>query len=90
VKILEDAAEKFFEKGFLRMLKKTAKEFKSDIAGFGKEMKGKFLTWDEWTNFNWIEKYPDSEFEVDVDLKIRRPGLMLRTYPAAGTEVGEE
>jgi len=27
------------------MLKKTAKEFKSDIAGFGKEMKGKFLTW---------------------------------------------
>jgi len=53
-------------------------------------MKGKFLTWDEWTNFNWIEKYPDSEFEVDVDLKIRRPGLMLRTYPAAGTEVGEE
>jgi len=27
---------------------------------------------------------------VDVDLKIRRPGLMLRTYPAAGTEVGEE
>jgi len=24
------------------MLKKTAKEFKSDIAGFGKEMKGKF------------------------------------------------
>jgi len=29
VKILEDAAEKFFEKGFLRMLKKTAKSLKA-------------------------------------------------------------
>jgi len=40
--------------------------------------------------FQLDRKISDSEFEVDVDLKIRRPGLMLRTYPAAGTEVGED
>lgn len=72
------------------MLEKTARELKTDTAGFGKEMKGKFLTWDEWIDFNWIEKYPDSKFEINVDLKIRRPGLMLRSNPATGIEVGEE
>ncbi|RXE60103.1 Ger(x)C family spore germination protein [Acetivibrio mesophilus] len=90
VTILETSAEKFFEKGLMRMLKKTAQELRSDTAGFGKEMKGKFFTWDEWTDFKWIEKYPDSKFEVEVDFKIRRPGLMLRTNPATGTEEGEQ
>lgn len=90
VNILETYAEDFFKKGITRMLEKTARELKTDTAGFGKEMKGKFLTWDEWIDFNWIEKYPDSKFEINVDLKIRRPGLMLRSNPATGIEVGEE
>lgn len=90
VTILETSSEDFLEKNFVRMLKKTAQEFNSDTAGFGKEMKGKFITVDDWTDLNWMEKYPDSNFEVNVDLKIRRPGLMIRTDPASGTKEREE
>lgn len=87
--ILENAAEEFLKEGIERMLKKTAEEFRSDTLGFGNVMKSKFLTWDQWKDFNWNRKYRDSSFQVSLDLRIRRPGLIIRTLPAVGSE-GEE
>ncbi len=77
--VFEAHAEKFFEKDMLIFLNKTSKEFKSDIMGFGREMKFKFLTWDEWKAFNWPKKYKDAVFNVTLDLKMRRPGLIIRS-----------
>jgi len=83
---LQNHTEKFLEKEITRLLGKTAKELKSDICGFGKEIKKKCLTWDEWQKVEWLKKYKDSSFEVNVDLKIRRPGLMVKTTPAYSSE----
>lgn len=77
INIIEESIEDFLEEEILRCLKRTAKEFKSDIFAFGKVVKGSFLTWKEWEDFNWLRRYKDSIFEVEVDLKIRRTGLMI-------------
>ncbi|MFZ5988573.1 MAG: Ger(x)C family spore germination protein [Bacillota bacterium] len=83
---LEKASEDFIKEGVVRYLNRTAKTFGTDVCGFGMVMKGKFLTWDQWIDFGWHKKYRDSTFDVNVDLKIRRPGLIIRTIPAEGTQ----
>lgn len=88
-KLLEDNASERIRNNIERFLNKTAKEFKSDICGFGRSVKGKFLTWKEWENYNWLDKYKDSSFDVSVDLKIRRPGLMVRSLPAVSSQGGD-
>jgi spore germination protein KC len=71
------------------MLKRTAEEFGSDTLGIGETIKRKFLTWKQWTDFDWIQKYRNSSFTVNVDVKIRRPGHIIKTIPAYGTQKGE-
>ncbi len=82
VQILQNSAEKFISEGMKRFLDRTTLEFNSDICGFGNALRWKFLTWGKWEDFRWLEKYKDSAFNIDVDLKIRRPGLMLKSIPA--------
>ncbi|MGI6778003.1 MAG: Ger(x)C family spore germination protein [Acetivibrionales bacterium] len=77
----EQAAEEFLQKEMLLFLKKTTQQFNSDICQFGKNIKGRFLTWDEWMEFEWLKKYSGSSFNIEVDLKVRRPGLMIRSTP---------
>jgi spore germination protein KC len=78
LKILEKAVAEFFEKEIMRYFDKTL-EYGVDVAGFGQLMKSKFITWDEWESFDWLSRYKDSGFNVNVDVIIRRPGLMVRT-----------
>lgn len=77
----ETSAEKYFEKEISKFLDKTSQELGCDICSFGKFAKKKFLTNDEWVGFQWLKKYKETKFNVDVDLKIRRPGLMIRSLP---------
>ena len=86
LEILENAVEEFMKEDMVRFLYKTSREFKSDICGFGKQMKKKFVNWDEWEDFNWLSKYKDAEFNVNIDVKIRRPGLIVRQVPVYTTE----
>jgi len=74
----ETYTQDFLKKEMLRFLKETI-TLKTDIVGFGKYMQRKFLTWDEWKNFQWLKKYKDSSFNVAIDLKMRRPGLIIKT-----------
>mgnify|MGYP000117177770 CR=1 FL=1 len=83
---LEAAAEEYLKGEMLQFLNKTAKEFQSDICGFGKEVKKKFLVFPEWRDYNWLSRYKDAEFTVDMDLKIRRPGLVVRPVEARSSE----
>ena len=87
--LLEITTEDFIKKGMLDFLNKTSKDFKSDICGFGRDVKGRFLTWKEWENFKWLSRYKDSEFDLFVDLKIRRSGQIIRSIPMQ-TSGGEE
>lgn len=86
VSILEKAAEEQLKQGMIRLLEKTAKDMESDIFGFGKKIKHNFLTWKEWEDFQWLNKYKDSSFDVDISFKIRRPGLLVRTVPGASSQ----
>jgi spore germination protein KC len=82
-KEFEQSASLFMKNEITRLLNRTAKEFHSDICGFGRFAKGKFLTWNQWISYDWLKKYKDATFNVDVDLKIRRPGLLIRSQPSA-------
>lgn len=83
--ILEKTAEEFLAKGMLRFLEKT-KPIHADLCGFGRDLKNRYLLWEDWVKVHWLKKYENSEFNVDVDLKIRRPGLMVRSAPAKASE----
>lgn len=82
--ILESASEEFLKKGILRFLEKT-KPMHADLCGFGRDLKVRYLLWNDWINVHWLKIYANSEFSVEVDLKIRRPGLLIRAAPAKGS-----
>lgn len=77
--IMEQAAKELLKKQIMEFLKRTTDEFNSDVCGFGKTVKGKFLTWNDWENYKWFDKYKDTDFYVEIDLKTRRTGLMIRS-----------
>lgn len=78
---LENATETFIKEGIIKYLDKSVKTFGTDTNGFGKQVKSKFLTWKEWEQFDWLTKYKHSSYDVEVDVKIRRPGLVTKTVP---------
>ncbi len=84
--ILEKGYEEFIKKGVSDFLIMTAEGFESDICGLGGSMKKNFLTWDQWEEFKWLSRYKESTFNVSVDVKIRRPGLTIRSSPITSTE----
>ncbi|MEN6313010.1 MAG: Ger(x)C family spore germination protein [Clostridiaceae bacterium] len=77
--IMERAAAELLNKQIMAFLKRTTDEFNSDICGFGKTVKGKFLTWNDWKNYKWFDKYKDTVFRVEINLNLRRTGLMIRS-----------
>ena len=45
----------------------TAKEYDVDIDKFSLKAPAHFLTISEWENFNWDEKFKNTEFDVNVE-----------------------
>ena len=79
--ILEQAAETQLKDEIVRFLGRTTDEFHSDICGFGDNARGLFLTWKDWDDYHWLQKYKDATFDVGVKVRIRRPGMILRSEP---------
>ncbi len=75
----EENTSQYIEEFALELLEKTVKEFNSDIVGFGKNAKGKFLTNKEFENFDWNEAYKNAQFSCEVEFSIRRTGLTMRS-----------
>lgn len=88
--ILESSVESYIKEQTLRYLDKTAREFQSDICGFGNHAKGLFTTWAEWEAFQWKSKYKYATFLVHVNFNVRRPGLVMRNVPVISTEGGKD
>lgn len=68
-------------------LDKIQKEYASDIAGFGKVLYDTYP--DEWEEIKdqWSSLFPFVEYTVQVETKIRRPGLMQKPIlPKEGPE----
>lgn len=56
---------------------KTAQSYQADIFGFGKKFRKFFSTWDEWEAFGWNDRYPETGFEVQTDIKIETSGTVF-------------
>ena len=67
---LQDYTNSYFKSQFLDFLYKTSIEYKSDIVGFGKCAVKNFNNLKEWKEFDWLNKYSNSFFHVNVDTKI--------------------
>ena len=90
---LEKSIEMYVKAGVVRFLEKTRDEFNSDICNVGDSFRKNFLTWEEWEEYRWLDRYKDTSFDVQVDVKVRRPGLMLYTAKvkdAVKEEEGQE
>lgn len=74
----EENTSDYIKEYALSFLNKTAKEFNSDIIGFGKNAKKLFLTNKEFEEFEWNEKYKNAEFFCNVEFSVRRTGLTMR------------
>ncbi|SFG75892.1 Spore germination B3/ GerAC like, C-terminal [Desulfotomaculum arcticum] len=78
--IIEDAVEKSLYRDINETMVKSM-DLKADFLGFGLHAKKLFLTWPEWVAYNWDEKYPEATFDIKVDYKVRRAGLLHEIVP---------
>ena len=76
---ISDSCSNYLETVFSNYLYKTSKDLESDINGFGKNAKNKFLTTQDFENYDWLEHYSDSFFDVSVDVSIRSSYLLTET-----------
>ena len=62
---------------------------RSDVCKFGEKVKRTFLTWPEFEAFAWLTKYPQTEIETTVHVRIHRYGLALRPLIVPPSEIIE-
>jgi spore germination protein KC len=76
---IETYANSYLKYHITNYLYKTSKEFKSDIIGLGKYVVGNFSTWDDWVQYDWLNKYEASFFDVNVETDVKSGYLLLET-----------
>ena len=82
ISAFEQETSLYIKQAIQKFLKKTTDEFDSDIVGFGMFAKKFFLTYDEFNNYQWNDKYKESEFDVKVNFQIRKTGLIIKNDKA--------
>ena len=67
---ISDEAARYIELQIYEYLYKTAKNYKTDISGFGDNALSNFTTIKEFENYNWENNYQNSFFKVNCDVCI--------------------
>lgn len=67
---VSNAVNEILKSYVLDYLDKTQTVFKCDLDYFGNYVKCKFLTTEEWNDFNWSEKYLESVFDITINSDI--------------------
>ncbi len=67
---ISKSANEYLKKTMLDYLNKTSTEYKCDIDNFYDFAKQKFLTVQDWENFNWSTKYEQANFNVTINSNI--------------------
>ena len=80
LKLLEEQINKVLQQEMVSMIQHT-QELGSDVAGFGYYLRPSFTNYQEYLEYPWLEEYSQSKVNVAIQTKIRRTGLMIRTYP---------
>ena len=76
IKALCESANKYLESNIYNYLYRISKVYNSDIAGFGKTAVTKFSTNQKWKNYNWLNNFQNSFFEVNVNTVVKS-GFLL-------------
>ena len=74
---LEYATNSYLNANVTEFLYKTSKELKSDFIGFGRNAVRSFKTMDDWKNYDWLNKYQNSEFNVNVNTTVKSSYLLI-------------
>lgn len=67
---VNNALKEFMTSKMKDYLYKTSREYGSDINGFYRLVKQKFLTIPEYENYNWEEKYKQADFNIEIDSNV--------------------
>lgn len=69
-KNISQKAEEYLKQNIETYLNKTSQILKADIDGFSNHAIHRYLTQEDWNNYDWISKYPNSNFTVKVKLDV--------------------
>lgn len=78
---LENQIKEYILDCMQKTIKKSQKEFKADIFGFGEHVAGNFSTIGEWESYNWLSHYSEADINVTVEVKVRRTGVLFHSSP---------
>lgn len=76
---ISDATKNYLTDEFNNYLNKVTKEYNVDIDYFSTKAPAHFSTISEWENFNWDEKFKNTEFDVNVDVNVLSTMLVTKT-----------
>lgn len=86
--LLEKAFEQQVKSEMDALIDKCKKE-KSDVFRFGTVACRKFLTIQDWEQYNWNKQFENAEVTVNVTFTIRRTGTLMKSSPIIGSEGSE-
>lgn len=67
---VQESANKYLEDEISKFLYKTSQTYNSDICGLGRYAITKFYKNSDWTDYNWLDNYKNSIFNVKVNSEI--------------------
>ena len=73
---LSTAASKHINAAVTNYLYKTSRELKTDIDGLGKHALTLFLTEPDFESYDWLRKYRDATFDVNVNVNVKSAFLL--------------
>lgn len=79
IETLEKYATSYLEDQIYQYLYTLSKEYNSDIDGFGKLVLKNFSTWEDWTNYNWLDNFKNAFFNVYVETKVKSGEILVET-----------
>lgn len=83
---LQQQAARVLKERIEAVVRRAQEEFQADIFGFGRHVQPHFLTWPQWQDYRWLQRFPEAVIEVEVNLEIRRIGLLFREHRPRGAE----
>ena len=70
LKLVEEYASSYIKSQLENYLYKTSKNLGSDIDLFGRYAVKHFSTWDKWIEYNWLDNYRNSFFNVEANINV--------------------
>ncbi|MGN1326640.1 MAG: Ger(x)C family spore germination C-terminal domain-containing protein, partial [Clostridia bacterium] len=69
--LIEKACNEYLQNSITQYLYKTSRSYQSDIDGFGKYAVKYFYTMQDWKEYDWLNNYENSIFNVTVKSSLK-------------------